>query len=621
MAMVGPPSSSFRLNYSRRRFTDDDLTRLRHELPLKQDNLSYEEVDFSQNEFSSQGLRVVMEVCLRCPKLKVLKLYRNYIDDSGAEGLAELFSSCPNIEEVHLSHNRFTAAGVETLVAAAELARPENMSPLWLRLEQNDVADPDAVYADMQTRLSVCNRPDERYCSVRGCCKKMQVHLPFFSWQRGTRQQPENNKPTAGPAAHVPNNAKVVGPSFRVPRAEANGVPAGLRLPPPPPKANGSGTTTHGTPAWDAMGIGRHKNSGYNSGTDMHAANKNGTAAATGYPVANGHHGASPLKSHERNGYDVVASPAASPNGCADDEQGASLPNGASVGGRPSVVLDSHGRRRILPKQLEAQDASNQFVCPLCSFVVVHPVITTCSHSFCDHCFRHYVGHQVNDMKKGLPCDGPVPLIPCPQRGCQMKLRKKDIRSEGEVAKSGAAGAAGLLARLRNNLTVRCVHHSEHFKQAFGKDAEIIAREKGMTCTWIGDLGAYEDHLRKGCRVEGIIAGSEAAATNGTPKSGPPTADSPTPARVRTDPGSINISSDRADLRRARYDFNPRDTDKAQIVLKANDLVKVFDVTEAGWAAGVRICRDTLQEIGEPGWFPSGYLLPLEAPKAAPKAD
>jgi len=69
------------------------------------------------------------------------------------------------------------------------------------------------------------------------------------------------------------------------------------------------------------------------------------------------------------------------------------------------------------------------------------------------------------------------------------------------------------------------------------------------------------------------------------------------------------IVIDQGEVRVARYDYNPRD-DKAQIVLKANDFVRIFEVTESGWAAGVRLCKETMQEVGDAGWFPAGYLFP-----------
>ena len=42
-------------------------------------------------------------MCRRTPKLRVLKLFKNQIDDQGAEGIAELCKSCPGIEETRFA--------------------------------------------------------------------------------------------------------------------------------------------------------------------------------------------------------------------------------------------------------------------------------------------------------------------------------------------------------------------------------------------------------------------------------------------------------------------------------------------------------------------------------------
>merc|ERR1711972_376805 len=73
-------------------------------------------------------------------------------------------------------------------------------------------------------------------------------------------------------------------------------------------------------------------------------------------------------------------------------------------------------------------------------------------------------------------------------------------------------------------------------------------------------------------------------------------------------------SSGEGTIRMARYAYAPRESDQAQISLIANDLVRVFEVTEWGWAAGVKLCKDTMHEIGDAGWFPAGYLYPPDHP-------
>lgn len=170
-----------KLDFAKRFFTDEDL----EELPVREGVYPYEEVDFSQNKLSASGLRTVLGLCLRCENLRILKLFKNDIDDNGAEALADFVRKCRSVEEMHLSHNRLTERGVVALVTAAEKSRPRGANPLWLRLEQNEVADPDQVFQKLQWYLSVCARKDQQRCTVRDCVNGCKVHLPYFQHQRG----------------------------------------------------------------------------------------------------------------------------------------------------------------------------------------------------------------------------------------------------------------------------------------------------------------------------------------------------------------------------------------------------------------------------------------------------
>jgi len=178
-------SNQYKLNYAKQNLTDDDLRKLQ----LWEDNYTYEEVDFSQNNLSSEGLRMVLELCERSRNFRVLKIFKNQIDDSGAEGLAQLCRRCPTMEEMHLSHNRFTGDGVNIIITAAERSRPTGAPPLWLRLEYNEVVEPKTFLEGMQTRFSLCLRKDESLCSVQMCYHNAKVHLPFFFLQRSTQSR------------------------------------------------------------------------------------------------------------------------------------------------------------------------------------------------------------------------------------------------------------------------------------------------------------------------------------------------------------------------------------------------------------------------------------------------
>jgi len=703
--MAGSQTSQYRLNYSHRKFTDDHADEIRRQ--LAHDSFQYEEVDFSQNNLTSKGLRTVLDVCRRCPKLRVLKLYKNQIDDGGAEYLAELCKQCPSIEEMHLSHNHFTAVGVEALITAAEKARNANASPLWLRLEQNDVGDPEAVFHDLQSRLSVCARENEVRCTVRVCCKRQKVHLPFFHLQRSSRVR--------GPVQSLVREPRE---EARLQRVHSGGnaqvsqtvmaAPSRSMTPKPASTSNGVGC------AWDINGVAARRFAaaggppamdGYDAASDKTPPAKlggipgpgpqgascttpaavveeigsgisAGTIGATGIHTANGPEVAVQQDIQKREvGMDNVDPPVR--QRVAQDEANckrnmdasnrlyvcpvaSSNGDGASTTSdtRLSLFLDGDRRRRIHPKQVET--GTDQFVCPLCSFVIVRPLITICSHLFCDGCFRSWVESQVNKQKQGMTTDGPVPLLPCPQPSCSVKLRKKDIMSL-DKADSNTVGGVGLLRRLRNNLQIRCVHHVDLFEYSIGQDAERVHREKGITCKWSGDIPSYEEHIRKGCPVEMLLASGSAASPlpgdsgtfNGTgvmpvqlsgsmANAGPAlqnTAETGEQAGLaRSQHGKTRNAGTYADdtdactptstaaaaatpakmeaaegeVRKVRYDYIPHETEKAQISLRSNDLVKVFEVTESGWAAGVRLSRETLQEEGDAGWFPAGYLYPSE---------
>eukprot|EP00928_Gymnodinium_smaydae_P080290 TRINITY_DN6400_c3_g1_i1.p1 TRINITY_DN6400_c3_g1~~TRINITY_DN6400_c3_g1_i1.p1 ORF type:complete len:823 (-),score=174.34 TRINITY_DN6400_c3_g1_i1:319-2787(-) len=339
----------------------------------------------------------------------------------------------------------------------------------------------------------------------------------------------------------------------------------------------------------------------------------------------------------------VVAGAKAAAGGAAD----AAAPAGGVDAQRSSKFLDRFGARRIAPQQLETNDGHHD--CVLCGFVMVKPVMTTCCHLFCEACFRHYVSEEVSKMKSKAG-GAAVPLIPCPKDGCSEQLRKQDITLL-EKAQEAKVGAAALLLRLRNNLRVRCVHHSALVDCAFGQDANRIMRTRQIKCDWVGDLAAYDDHIAK-CPVERcLVPGAEpadspseaaapaTAAKAGTPaaatakaKAEPPAAASPEkkpPSKAAAAPpgaeaGKAAARTDDAiaeggEVRVARFDYQPQEADKAQIALKANDLVRVFEVTSTGWAAGVRLSKKTKEEVGDAGWFPAAYLSP-QGPAAAEAA-
>jgi len=174
-----------RLCYAKRWLSDLDAC----DIPISDAGYPYHEVDFSQNQLSQRGLQQVLSICARCHDLRVLKLYKNRLGDDCAALLAEMFRHCETVREVHLSHNRLTRVGVETIVEAAVRSRQKGAAPLWLRLEHNNVECEQEILSAMEERCGVC--PRRPGCTQFTCCVGSRVHLPFLDvarekWERRT---------------------------------------------------------------------------------------------------------------------------------------------------------------------------------------------------------------------------------------------------------------------------------------------------------------------------------------------------------------------------------------------------------------------------------------------------
>ncbi|CAE7559987.1 unnamed protein product [Symbiodinium natans] len=167
------------LSYASQGLTDADFARL--DLRAEYDS-DYEEVDFSENNFSGRGLRCILDLCVRCPRLKVLKLFKNDIDDEGAEFLARFLEECPNLEELHLSHNRISSSGALRLISTGSACRREGDAPLWLRLERNCIENVEQVESWLYQRYSVCYKKESE-CTSRHCKYRCKVHVPHIAKQ------------------------------------------------------------------------------------------------------------------------------------------------------------------------------------------------------------------------------------------------------------------------------------------------------------------------------------------------------------------------------------------------------------------------------------------------------
>jgi len=551
-----------KLDFSRRELGVGDPRRLFTDIPKGE--LPYEEVDFSMTNLSGSGFGAVIEICKRCPELRVLKLFKNRLDDAAADLLCDLFRKVTGIHEIHLSHNLLTAVGAKKIIAAGEETRRPSAAPLWLRLEHNQIADAEGLLEELKQTASVCERVDERSCTVRMCCRGCKVHVPYFNLQRCVSAQPGHAatpvQPTAGQGA-APFRSGYQPPSLPKPRpAEVSG-PKGAG------KADGKGKHTEPKLAWGK--------------TDVDTSSKANV---------------------------VAAAPAVA----------AAAPIGVKVADTPQVRTTEES---MWPEQLMDRDSANELICGLCKCVLRSPSITRCSHLFCSSCFSGWVADKVAEHKQGPNGRSTMPGLPCPT--CNQILKRQDFIPLAEAK----GPAAVLLARRWRNIQLRCKHHRDLFSCSFGSKAQWICQEADISCNWSGDLPMYENHLRD-CPVErelafrlGKTATPKGAAIAGTGPGGEPFAEpepanaaataAAAPAPDAADAGAEETGSPESEeeneIRIVKHTFD-NNGDPTRLCISKNDMVKIFDVTDSGWAAGVRVDPDSLAEIGNPGWFPVEYL-------------
>jgi len=164
-----------KLSYAGIGLTDQSI----YDMDVSLDLCFLQELDFSQNELGDLGLERVVEICARSKDLLVLKLYKNKLGDGSVRLLAELIKQCHQLRELHLSHNRFTAVGIVSMIKAAAQWRPHGVATLWLRLEHNSLADcQDVIRLVSDESLSVCPRCSK--CPQFKCYFKAKVHVPYL---------------------------------------------------------------------------------------------------------------------------------------------------------------------------------------------------------------------------------------------------------------------------------------------------------------------------------------------------------------------------------------------------------------------------------------------------------
>eukprot|EP00397_Hematodinium_sp_SG-2012_P024243 GEMP01025243.1.p1 GENE.GEMP01025243.1~~GEMP01025243.1.p1 ORF type:complete len:731 (+),score=214.27 GEMP01025243.1:114-2306(+) len=147
-------------------------------------------VDLSDNKIGPKGLDRLFTVLRdhRVPCVTI-KTYRNLLDDSIVNTLVEYLYTQPEahpIHGMHMSHNQITNKGAMRLVKAADQCghypRKLTRQPLWLRLENNAIVDPEEFVRECQREgVRLCVMKDGM-CSSPTCdhLKNIAVQLPHF---------------------------------------------------------------------------------------------------------------------------------------------------------------------------------------------------------------------------------------------------------------------------------------------------------------------------------------------------------------------------------------------------------------------------------------------------------
>mmetsp|Transcript_60409 Transcript_60409/g.112152 ORF Transcript_60409/g.112152 Transcript_60409/m.112152 type:complete len:837 (-) Transcript_60409:49-2559(-) len=169
------------LFHAKCKLTDDQLKSLGLH---KQETHQLKEIDLSQNCLTSVGARSILDLCCRCPSLRILKLFKNQIDDGAVNSLVSVLHACKSLLEMHLSHNKLTETGIRLLVQGAAKARAGSSCTLWLRVESNSVMDEPALLSDLMNRYWVC--PRRHNCTANKCGSGCLLHMSFLDPKVGS---------------------------------------------------------------------------------------------------------------------------------------------------------------------------------------------------------------------------------------------------------------------------------------------------------------------------------------------------------------------------------------------------------------------------------------------------
>merc|ERR1719265_1655255 len=199
------------------RWLHQSLARVREKCNLRSLRQIRAEVNFSKNDLSDDALGRLLQALQRSElHVACLTFYANNFGAAGAYHICDFLRSASfQVNEVHLSHNRIDdAAALELIRVFAEHPRypirragagagGESWAPVWLRLNNNHIADPAGVLrlAEAQCGVTVAASQDSHVLysptKPRGSgVPLMQLHH-FLTQDRA--EPPATDSVTEGP--------------------------------------------------------------------------------------------------------------------------------------------------------------------------------------------------------------------------------------------------------------------------------------------------------------------------------------------------------------------------------------------------------------------------------------
>jgi len=141
---------------------------------------------------------------------------------------------------------------------------------------------------------------------------------------------------------------------------------------------------------------------------------------------------------------------------------------------------------KILVEQLaqgadSGELAASEFICQICQLHVVscQPKLTTCTHLFCGDCISRWMEVQPSGQSWATRMKSKG-AVPCP-------VCKEPLHADQDLhlVCAGGPGGSGMLWEYLASIKIVCVNHP--------------SCTPGGTCTWEGEYGSYQEHVRAGC--------------------------------------------------------------------------------------------------------------------------